>query len=664
MTDESLTLASDFPAPDEAVWRGLVDKALKGGDFDKELKTRLSDGFTLDPLYTAENAPVGITGRPGGYPFVRGATIDGTVNGGWDVRQSVAVPDPKAANAVILEELERGATSVTLQFDGAVRGIPDAVPGANGIAAYTGADLATLLADVYPDMVSISLDAGANADTIAAGITRLAAEKGVAAGDLSLAVNMDPLARLAETGCLDRPVADAVGAVGVFAKTLVQTQPDSTAVAVNTAPYYEAGASDAQDLACAMASGLIYLKAMADAGMSLDAAAAQIVFDYRLGTDFFGGICKLRAHRLLWARILEASGAAGAAGASGLHAGTARRNLTKRDPWVNILRGVVTGMAAGLGGAQSVTCPAFDMPLGIPDALGRRIARNTHILLIEESNIARVIDPAGGSWYLETRTRQVAEQAWALFQEIEAAGGMAAALQAGHVQNKILAARAATAEALASGKIPITGVSAFPDIDEAPVHHTAIDPGAAVTDAKTRLSAAGGATLLRAPTGEQGTRIDALTPYRFAAAFEELRDLSDRVRRERGARPKIFLANLGPVAQHTARAAYAKNYFEAGGIEAIATDGFDKAEALADAYAASGAELAVICGSDDQYREVGAAMAGALKAAGCRRLYLAGRPGACESLLTEAGVAQFIHPGTDIVHICRNALTQLGVSDP
>ena len=660
MIDESLALAAEFPIPDEAAWRELVDKALRGGDFGKNLKTPLSDGFSLDPLYTAENAPVGVIGWPGGYPFVRGTGIEGNVAGGWDIRQSVAVPDPKTANAVILEELERGATSVTLQFDDMIRGLLNAPPGANGIAAYTEADFAILLADIYLNMAAISLDAGENADRIAAVITQLAAQNGIAARDLNLAVNMDPLGRLAETGCLSEPVANAVAAVGDYAKALAQSHPCSTAIAVNTAPYYEAGASDAQDLACAMASGLTYLKAMVDVGMELDAGAAQIAFNYRLGTDFFGGICKLRAHRLLWARILEACGAAGAAGASRLHAGTALRHLSKRDPWVNILRATVTSMAAGLGGAQSLTCSTFDTPLGLPDTLGRRIARNTHILLIEESNIARVIDPAGGSWYLENRTRQLAEQAWNLFQEIEAAGGMATALQTGLVQNKIRATRTATANALASQEIPITGVSAFPDLDEAPVQNTDIDLPSALADAKTRLSAAGNEMILRAPTNTEGTQIDALPPYRFAAAFEELRDLSDRLVRDQGMRPKIFLANLGPVARHTARATYAKNFFAAGGIEAISNDGFEQAEDLAKAYTASGAKLAVICGSDDQYQQIGAAMADALKAAGCRRIYLAGRP----ETFAQIGADHVIYPGTDILQTCRNALINLGVLDP
>ena len=645
MTDKSLTLAAEFPTPDEAAWRDLVDKALQGGDFDKRLKTPLSDGFSLNPLYTAENAFAGVTGRPGGYPFIRGADSGGRVTGGWDVRQSVAVPDPKTANAVILEELECGATSVTLRFDEVIRGLKDATPGANGIAAYTRADLATLLADVPFSQIKISLDAGANAGNIAADIIELAA------GELSLAVNMDPLGVLAETGFLDRPVAQALSAVGGYAKTAAQNH--GTAIAVDTAPYYEAGASDAQDLACAMASGLSYLKAMAEAEMSLTAAAAQIAFQYRLGTDFFGGICKLRAHRLLWARILEASGAAGAAGMSKLHAGTALRCLSKRDPWVNILRSTVSGMAAGLGGAQSITCPAFDTPLGSPDALGRRIARNTHILLIEESHIARVIDPAGGAWYPETRTRQLAEQAWTLFQEIEAAGGMAAALQTGLVQAKIRVTRGATAQALASRGIPITGVSEFPDLNEAPLHNSAIDLSAALADAKIRLSAAGGDSVLRAPAGDRGTHIEALVPYRFAAAFEDLRDLSDRLHRERGARPVIFLANLGPVATHTARATYAKNFFAAGGIDAIGSEGFTTPGSLADAYTASQAQRAVICGSDAQYQQIGPAMAEALKTAGCRHIYLAGPPGALAQIKAE----HCLYPGADLLRICRKALS-------
>jgi methylmalonyl-CoA mutase len=684
MSDQRLSLASEFPTPDDAAWRAVVDKALKGADFDKKLKTKTRDGFALDPLYTRDGAPVSDGGLPGTFPYLRGNIAAASSDGGWDVRQAVSTPSPATANAVALEELERGAVSITLVMDAVIQTLdPEhgAEAGAGGIAAYTLADFERLLEGVYLEFAPIAVNAGAGALPTAAAVLALAQQRGLDLSKLQLAVNADPIGTLAKTGRLPWPAAAAVTETAKFAASLSSLAPSATAIAVDTAPYYESGASEAQDLATAMATGVAYLRALTEAGLSLEQAAATIAFNYRLGSDFFAGIAKLRAHRLLWSRVLDACGAPVAAGASALHAATAERIITRRDPWVNMLRGTVTSLAAGLGGANSVSCLAFDAGLGVPASLGRRIARNTQLLAIEESNVGKVLDPAGGSWFIEKLTRDLAEAAWPIFQEIEAQGGMLKSLETGHIQSLIAKVRASTATDLAKRKQPITGVSEFPDIGEEAVINTEIDMVADKQSAKDRLAALPkdavtapdlaammtaliqGASIPQIAAGfqKQPENIQPLSPFRFAAAFEELRDISDMVKGERGARPQIFLANLGTVAQHTARATYAKNYFEAGGIEAIPTPGFATAPDVVAAFEDSGAELAVICGTDAQYADMGAEVAEELKEAGCNKVFLVGRPGDLEDSLTLAGVDGFIFLGSDVLDTCRTILTHLGV---
>jgi methylmalonyl-CoA mutase len=329
----------------------------------------------------------------------------------------------------------------------------------------------------------------------------------------------------------------------------------------------------------------------------------------------------------LWARIEQACGLVPKP--LFIAADTAWRMLTQRDPYVNMLRATIATFSAGLGGANAITVLPHTQAAGLPDPFARRVARNTQLVLLEESNLAKVSDPAAGSGGIETLTQALCEAAWPLFQEIEKAGGVFAALEQSLIQRKVAATRAQRESSIARRKEVLTGATEFPNLLEVQV---------AVLDAKP---------VALAPYGEAKFKFDALPPMRLAAPFEALRDKSDDILKRAGERPKIFLANLGTPAEFTARATFAKSFFETGGIEAIDTDGFNDPAALAAAFKASGAALACICSSDKIYAEQAAAAAKALQAAGAKHIYLAGRPGEQEAALRAAGVNQFVHAGGD-----------------
>ena len=365
-------------------------------------------------------------------------------------------------------------------------------------------------------------------------------------------------------------------------------------------------------------------------GTDLSLARSKIGFRVSADADEILGLAKLRALRRLWARVEEACGLTPAP--IHIHAETSFRMMSRRDPWVNILRATVACFSAGLGGADAVTVLPFTQALGLPDDFARRIARNTQAVLLEESSLGRVADPAAGAGSFETLTDALCEAAWALVQETEKASGLHNALASGAFQAKVATVQAARARAIAHRKDPITGTSEFPNIAEAPVEVLAPMPAAAPASAL------------------------ALAPHRDAQAFEALRDRADAQAAEKGARRSVFLANLGPIAAFTARSMFAKNFFEAGGIVAPGNEGFADEASLAEAFKASGAAFACICSSDPVYEDWGQKAARALAKAGARHIYLAGRPGAAEAAWKEAGVSGFIFAGCDVVAVLDEAL--------
>jgi methylmalonyl-CoA mutase len=656
---QELKFAAAFPAGSQETWLKLVDKVLAGADFEKKLVSRTYDGLAIQPLYTrADWKSAGDpSGFPGGAPFTRGGTALGTARG-WDVRQSVGHADPAVANRLILEELEKGATSILLNNNPA-----------NGVQIDTLADLEIVLKDVLLDIAPVSL--GAGGPPAAAMLMALIEKQGVAksfAGNFGL----DAFASLAVRGFLPTDIATSLARMADMAAYVSATYPNAQTFNVRAYFYHGAGASEAQELGSAVAVALEYVRAMTAAGLDVNAAFKQISFTVAADADFFLTVAKIRALRKIWARVAEVCGAT----ASNVHiaAITAGRMMSRRDPWVNVLRTTVACFAAGVAGADAITVLPFDLFLGVPSDLGRRIARNMQIVLQEESSLAKVIDPAGGAYMFEHLTDQIADKAWAFFQDIERQGGMSKALPGGFVAEKIAAVHAERMKNVDRRKDSLTGVSAFPDIHEkkpdnarpaapkeAPAARgTVAALPAASNGALTKVlvaAAAGGANVaaISAAMGGTKTSMTPLPQVRTAEGFENLRDAGDAFKAEYGQNAKIFVANVGNVAEFTDRATFAKNFFESGGIEAVGGAGGKDVAAIVNEFRKTAASFAIICSSDKVYSELAPQVATALKEAGAAAVYLAGRGGDNEAALKSAGIDTFIYVGCDV----RSVLEQM-----
>ncbi len=626
-----LAMMEGFSAPERAQWLALVEKALKGADFERRLVARTADDLRIQPVYTRAEAPAGSNGQqPGTAPFLRG-TSTASGNPPWDIRQIYAEPDPTAANTAILEDLAGGVTSLKLQIAG---------PAQFGLAPDT-VTLGTALNDVLLDVCPVALQAGEATAAAAAALGALWRAAGIKDAARLGAFNADPLGTLALTGSLSQPAAAALAEAAALTKTALGA-PHLTALVADGHPYHAAGASEAQELAAVLATLAAYLRALEAAGIPPAEALPKIAINLAVDADQILGLAKLRAARHLVWQIADACGAGGAVERMTFTAETSLRMMAKRDPWVNMLRTTIACATAAIAGAQSITVLPLTWALGRPDGFARRMSRNTHLVLQEESGLGRVIDPAGGSFAIETLTADLAAAAWKLFQEIETAGGMVAALSSGKVQDDIAKIAAARRQKIATGRQEMTGVSAFPKLGDDGVK-TIPWP-----DAPPRAS--GGAVSV-AP----------LAVARLAEPFETLRDAADAHAARSGAQPTVFLACLGDLAAYGARATWIANFLAAGGIAAIQSEPLASAEDAAAAFKASGAAIACLCAADPAYADFGVAAVSAIKAAGAEHVYLAGRPKEIEAALTAAGVGAFIFAGADALATLAELHSKLGV---
>jgi methylmalonyl-CoA mutase len=614
---EPTKLASGFPPADYEKWRQLVDKALKGADFDKKLVAKTADGLRIEPLYTRADTLAGADAAiPGAAPFTRGthAKADGL---GWQIHQRVVEADPASANKVILEDLEGGANGAVLQIAG---------PGQIGIKIASSDDAAATLTGVFIDYAPIQLAGGvAGLDAARHYLKALAALKPEAGGTAVSRLNVDPLGALARFGAAWAPIDKALSETAKLAGEARSAGRPLTSVLVDGSVAHEAGASEAQELAFLAAALVAYLRAFEASGAAPKDAFPSLAFSLAVDTDLFLNAAKVRAARTIIARIAEASGAT--SGSAHITATTSQRMMAKRDPWTNMLRTTTACAGAAFGGADAITVLPYTWALGVPDRFARRIARNTQLVLQEESQLGRVVDPIGGSWYVEKLTSDLAKKAWELFQGIESKGGLVAALTSGAIQDDIARVAETRSKAIATGRIELTGVSVFPFLG---------DDGVKITPYAEAASPP-------APV------VRPLTPHRLGEAFEKLRDAGDAFLAKTGKRKSIFMANLGEIAEHNRRSQWMWNYLAAGGIEGLTSDGYKSAAEAADAFKASGAKIAVISSSDEVYAREAEATAKALKSAGAQRVLLAGRPGEAEAALRAAGVDGFIHAGQDAI---------------
>jgi methylmalonyl-CoA mutase len=566
--------------------------------------------------------------------------------------------------------------------------------GTDGLSLADGLDFAEALDAVDLLAVPMHLRAGADALPLAALYLALARQRGVEIKALSGSLTADPLGEWLETGRLPASLASLYDSLAGWTQWAKSHAPRLRTIGVDATPWLEAGGSATQELAFALAAGVEYLRELQNRGIDPAVVAARLRFSFAVGPQFFTEIAKFRAFRLLWSRAVSAFGASAKATAkSAVHARTARWNKTVYDPHVNLLRVTTEALSAVLGGCDSLHIGPYDEVAGATDDFSRRIARNVHTLLAEEFHFTATADPAGGSWYVEKLTDELARHAWTLFQNIEKEGGLAAALRRGTPQQLVAATAADKDEAIAKRRAGLVGTNLFPNLKAEPLAPKAVDPsfqtaraeaiqarrGAAPKRSRAAswsgrfkaalTAAAHGATvgqlarLGRDPAAPAEQTIQPVAPKRAAAGFEELRHAADAYAQRTGARPKVFLAKIGPVKQHKPRADFSAGFFAVGGFEAIGREAYETVEAAAKAAVASGAPVAVLCSTDETYpalvpvfaREVKAARPGLI-------VVLAGLPAepAVVDQYRAAGIDEFIHVRANVRDVLAKLLQQIG----
>jgi len=692
------TTQSPQPTSTEALtgllsqWRKTVEAELMGVPFEKKLVTKTSEGISLQPLYTRANlAQVpNLVASPGEAPFIRGVNNAGYKNSSWEFCQEIPAKDCAAFNSALLTDLNSGQNSVSLTLDCATRRGKDADEACSCCVAGSGLnvadvkDLSVALDKVALGNIPVHINAGVNALPVASLYLALAAKQQVATKDLTGSITADPIAEWVGNGKIPASLDSLYDALASWTKYAAVNAPGVRTIGVSAQPWLEAGGNATQELAFALATAVEYVRALVARGVSVEQAAGQVRFSFAVGQTFFMEVAKFRAFRALWTRVLSAFGAEASAAKVKIHARTCYFSKTLNDPHVNMLRVTTEAFSAVLGGVDSLHIGAYDEVSGAADEFSRRIARNVHTLLAEEFSLTEVADPAGGSWYIETITDELARKAWDLFQQVEAKGGMVASLRAGFPQQLVSATGAEKQDAVAKRRTGIVGTNLFPNLKEKFLTEQSISDAAkaAIIDgvkarrqqvaikgadvASLVAAAAAGATvgqLAKATVSGQGEEIKDIDYRRLSEGIEALRTAAESFAKQTGARPKVFLAKMGPVLQHKARADFANGFFAVGGFEALGKQTFETAEAAAQAAAASGAPVAVLCSTDDTYPVLVPVFAAELKKLSPKTVVvLAGLPAdkAVVEQFKTAGIDEFIHVRASVGELLAKLLKQIG----
>lgn len=698
-------LFEEFPPPTESAWQDAARAELGGKSIDEKLGRRQLDGLPLAPIYTraGESAVPHLGSEPGAAPYVRGARA---TSGAWGVRAVIEDARPAVAAAHAAAELAGGATEIALFPDAASRSELDpADPRAAGRTGDGGVSLASR-ADLDP--IVAALEPGRHALVVGTGATPLAlaalaiASVEARGGSLdALTIAADPLGELAASGASPAPLEAAYDELAALARWAgAKASPTIIAVA-SGAPYHDAGAAVDQELGLTVAAAVEYLRALVDRGVPAADAARRIGFSFPVGTKMFVEAAKLRAARLVWGQVLAAHGCEPAIASLTLHAGTSHRAETRFDPWVNMIRGTVEAFAAVVGGADSVSVAPFDHALGPGDGHSQRVARNTHALLRDESHLARVQDPAGGSYFVESLTDTIARRAWSVLQEVEKAGGLAAALASGAVQAMVGARGAERRKATAKRSEPLIGVSKFPNLGEKPpaappcdrkalreeriaelaTRRAALDGAALVkalaaiasaAEPVARVSAAVAAASAGATLGElraalrgdavAGVTVTPLTAERAAEGFERVRRASEKSLAKSGARPRVLAAAVDCGKRAKAKLGFAREVLEVAGFEVVSREGLSEAAAIAAARAESGAAAIALSPLDDTDAAALAALVESVATANPGTpLALIGRTLTSDATRARIEALPALFAGADLVTALTNLASAMGV---
>lgn len=702
-------LLAEFPPVSYDDWRKLVEAELKGAAFDKKMFTATYEGFPLQPIYRREDIAdlPQVNSLPGFAPFVRGTSASGYVKESWAVSQEIAVASPTEFNFAARNSISRGLNALNMVLDRATRnGLdPDwattADVGLGGLSIATLGDLDRALEGVDLEKTSLFVRSGASALPFAALLIALAKQRRKSAAQLCGCIEMDPVGVLAHEGQLPQSLAGAYREMAALTAWAAQHAPRLQTICVHSRAWHEAGGSAVQELAYTLATGVEYLRQLNTLGVAVDTAAPRLRFAVTVGTQFFLEIAKIRALKLLWSRVVAAAGGAEAAQKISLHVRTSQWNKSVLDPYNNLLRTTVEAFAGVLGGCDSLQVGAFDEVARPPDDFSRRIARNTQLVLQKECELNHVIDPAGGSWFVEKATAELAARAWALFQEIEKAGGIEAALRAGLPQRAVAETAAKKLKAVTSRRDSIVGVNQYANPKEQPLEVPVADGTAfykrrvqqvashriALEDEDDQkvltwlakiiglkgpdlFQACADAVSAGATLGEitRALRIndspcEPITPVCLTRAAKPIEELRAAMNRRADGPARVFLVNLGPLKEHKARADFSRGFFSVGGYEVISSAGFKTPGEAVAAFAQSGADIAVICSVDENYPALVPPLVAGIRAQRPGTVVvLAGYPPEQIAAHQKSGVDEFIHLRADVVEVLSRIHAKLGIA--
>ena len=693
----------EFTPPTDEEWKAACEALLKGAPFEKKMFTKTYEGITFDPMYTRKHTedilPKGV--MPGMGDYLRGVDAAGYIGKPWGIAQACDETLPAENNELLRHEHDKGATIYHIVLDTASRTGVDArqaeTVGDTGTSVTTVEDMHVLLTGLDLAKFPLYVYTGANAVPLLALVAAARRAAGEDMKNVRGIVGADPIGTLVTDGKLPASLDSYYDSLAAAARWATVNAPHLRTVFVRSDVYSSGGANDVQEVAAVLAAATAYLRALCERGLTIDAAASQIAFAFSMGANFFLQIAKLRAVRPLWAQIVKAFGGNAEAQKMRIHARPALFFKTVYDPYVNMLRNTTEIFSGVVGGIDSFESAPFDEPIRKGDEFSRRIARNVQIMLQEEFGLLQPIDPAGGSWAVETLTRQMKEKIWAAFQGIEKEGGIAAALRAGTVQEgiaKVLADRFKNADLR---RDRIVGNNMYPNMTETLLETRAEDTAALkaqrtkdieayLSDIDTKhrdetlaafkadgsvqnaveaaLAGATIAELMAALTAGKGAEtVAAIAPHRWSERFEALRRRTEDYKAAKDDNVKIFLANMGPIPQHKARADFTTGFLQVGAFEVLGNDGFKTVDEAAEAARASGADAVVICSTDATYPEIVPALAPKLhKVLPQARVFLAGAaPKDLLETYKEAGIDEYISVRANCYEILEGLQKQKGM---
>ena len=693
----------EFTPPTDEEWKAACEALLKGAPFEKKMFTKTYEGITFDPMYTRKHTedilPKGV--MPGMGDYLRGVDAAGYIGKPWGIAQACDETLPAENNELLRHEHDKGATIYHIVLDTASRTGVDArqaeTVGDTGTSVTTVEDMHVLLTGLDLAKFPLYVYAGANAVPLLALVAAARRASGEDMAEVRGIVGADPIGALAADGKLPASLDAHYDSLAAAARWATVNAPHLRTVFVRSDVYSNGGANDVQEVASVLATATAYLRALCERGLTIDEAASQIAFAFSMGANFFLQIAKLRAVRPLWAQIVGAFGGSAEAQKMRIHARPALFFKTIYDPYVNMLRNTTEIFSGVVGGIDSFESAPFDEPIRKGDEFSRRIARNVQIMLQEEFGLLQPIDPAGGSWAVETLTRQMKEKIWAEFQRIEKEGGIVAALRAGSLQESVAAVLAARFKNADLRRDRIVGNNMYPNMTETLLETRAEDTAAlkaqrtadidaylsdidvkhrdeALTSLRQAHSvdnaveaALAGATIAELMTavteGNGAETVTAIAPHRWSERFEALRQRTEEYKAEKNDNVKIFLANMGPIPQHKARADFTTGFLQVGAFEVLGNDGFKTVEEAADAARASGADAVVICSTDATYPEIVPALAPKLhEVLPKARVFLAGAaPKDLLETYKEAGIDEYISVRANCYEILESLQKQKGM---